>query len=38
MGFQFEYSLQFFVGESAVQLVDLLVLQIVFLKELIHLT
>jgi len=38
VGFQFEYSLQFFVGESAVQLVDLLVLQIVLFQELTHLT
>lgn len=38
MGFHFEHSLQFFVGESAVQLIDLLVLQIVLFQELTHLT
>lgn len=38
MGFHFEHSFYFFVGESAVQLVDLLVLQIVLFQELTHLT
>jgi hypothetical protein len=38
VGFQFEHSLQFFIGESAVQLVGLLVLQIVLFQELTHLT